>query len=106
MPVKGQSSSRHKGKEVVSDPSATYDEDEEAMCSESDSSDKEEAWRPLDSECAPLIDPWYDVHFHFPKVLSDYTPLPPGHVWLALYRRNTEAPWAPLASSIPDLIIH
>ena len=53
-----------------------------------------------------LIDPWYDVHSHFPKVPDDYTPPPPGRVWLALCRRNTEAPWAPSASSIPDLIIH
>ena len=32
-------------------------------------------------------------------------PSPLGHVWLALCHRNTEASWAPLASSIPDLVI-
>ena len=32
-------------------------------------------------------------------------PPPPGCVWLALYRRNPDVSWAPLASSIPDLII-
>ena len=75
------------------------------MYSNPDSSDEEEARRPPDSECAPLIDPWYDVHSHFPKVPDDYTSPLPGRVWLALCRRNTEAPWAPLASSIFDLVI-
>ena len=32
-------------------------------------------------------------------------PPPPGRVWLALCRRNLDASWALLASSIPDLII-
>ena len=91
-PAKSQSSSRRKGKDVVSDPPATYDESEEVEYSEPDSSGKEKVRRPLDSECAPLIDPWYNVHSHFPKVPGDYTPPPPGRVWLALYRRNTEAP--------------
>ena len=55
--------------------------------------------------CAPIIDPWYGVRSHFPKVPDNYMPLPPSRVWLALCRGNTEAPWAPLASSIPNLII-
>ena len=76
------------------------------MYSESDHSDEEEAQRALDSECTPLINPWYDIHAHFPKVPGDYTsPLPSGHVWLALCRHNTDISWAPLASLIPDLII-
>ena len=76
------------------------------MYSESDHSDEEEAHRAFDSECAPLINPWYDIHAHFPKVPGDYTPpLPPSHVWLALCRHNTDISWAPLASLIPDLII-
>ena len=33
-------------------------------------------------------------------------PQPPSHVWLALCHRNTDISWAPLASSIPDLVIH
>ena len=103
--MKGQSSSHRKGKDVVSDPPSTHDEGEEVVYSDPDSSD-EEARRLPDNECAPLIDLWYDVHSYFPKVPSDYTPLPPGHVWISLCRRNTEAPWAPLASSIPDLVIH
>ena len=93
------------GKDVVSDPPATYDEGKEAVYSEPDSSGEEEARRPSDGEYAPLIDPWYDVHPHFPKVPGDCTLPPSGPVWLALCRRNTEAPWAPLASSIPDLVI-
>ena len=102
----GQNSSQGKGKDVVSDPHATHDEGEEVLYSDPDSFDKEEALHPPDSECAPLIDHWYDVHSHFPKVPGDYTPPPPGCVWLALCHRNTKAPWAPLASSIPDLVIH
>ena len=91
-PAKGQSSFRRKQKKVVSNPPATHDKGEEAAYSELDSSGEEEARCPFDSECAPLIDPWYDVHSHFPKVLSDYMPSSPGRVWLALCRHNMEAP--------------
>ena len=54
--VKGQISSRRKGKEVVSDPSAARNVGEEAVYSELDHSDEEEARHALDSECSPLID--------------------------------------------------
>ena len=101
----GQNSSQGKGKDVVSDPPATHDEGEEVVYSDPNSSDEEEERRHPDSECAPLIDLWYDVHSHFPKVLDDYTPPLPSRVWLALCCRNTEAPWAPLASLILDLVI-
>ena len=104
-PAKGQSSSLRKGKDVVSDIPATHDEGEEVVCSKFDSFDEEEPRNPLDSECAPLIDPWYDVHSHFPKVPDNYTPPLLGRVWLALCRHNMEASWAPLASSIPNLVI-
>ena len=107
-PVKSQGSSYCKGKEVVSDDPAARDVGEEATYSESDHSDEEEeeAWRNPNSECAPFIDPWYDTHAHFPKVPSEYTSSPPGHVWLALCRRNTDISWALLASSILDLVIN
>ena len=62
-------------------------------------------WRALNNECAPLIDPWYDTHAHFPKVPGDYTSPPLGHVWLALCRHNINISWASLASSIFDLAI-
>ena len=103
--VKGQSSSRRKGKEIVFDPPAVRDVSEKAMYSESDHSNEEEARCAPDSECAPLIDPWCDIHAHFPKVPNDYTPMPPGRVWLALCRRNTDISWAPLVSSVLDLVI-
>ena len=61
--------------------------------------------RDPDSECAPLIYPWYDIHPHFPNIPGDYMPPPLGRVWLTLCRRNTDISWAPLASSIPDLVI-
>ena len=35
-----------------------------------------------------LIDSWYDIHAHFPKVLGEYMPLPLGYVWLALCHHN------------------
>ena len=75
------------------------------MYSKSDHSDEEEAPRDPDSECAPLIDPWYNAHPHFPVDPGDYVPPPPGCVWLALCRHNTNVSWASLASSIPDLVI-
>ena len=106
MPAKSQSSSHYKGKEVIFAPPATRDVGEEAMYSESDYSDEEEAQCALNSECAPLIDPWNDIHPHFPKILDDYALPPPGRVWLALCQRNIDISWAPLASSIPDLVIH
>ena len=61
--------------------------------------------RNLDSECILLIDPWYDVHLHFPRIPGDYAPPPLSRVWLVLYQRNLDVSWAPLASSIPDLVI-
>ncbi|KAK9999043.1 hypothetical protein SO802_018646 [Lithocarpus litseifolius] len=105
MPAKGQSSSCRKGKEVVSDPPIARDVGEKAVYSELDHYDKEEVQRAPDSECGPLIDPWYNIYANFPKVPSDYTPPLPGCVWLALCRSNTDVSWAPLASSIPDLVI-
>ena len=36
---------------------------------------------------------------------SDYLPPSLGHVWLSFCHRNTEVSWAPLTSSIPDLVI-
>ena len=67
-PAKSQTSSHRKGKEVIFDPLATGGVDEEAVYSELDHSDEEETERDLDSEYAPLINPWYDVHPHFPKI--------------------------------------
>ena len=104
--VKSQSSSHCKGKEVISDPPTARDVSEEAMYFESDHFNEEETQCAPDSECAPLIDPWYDIHPHFLKIPGDYAPSPPGHVWLTLCRRNTDVSWALLASSIPDLVIH
>ena len=45
------------------------------------------------------------IHPHFLKIAGDYTPPPPGRVWLALCRRNMNISWASLASSIPNLVI-
>ena len=102
--VKSQGSFRRKGKEAISDPPIALNV-EEAEYSESEHSDEEEAQRDPDSECVLLIDPWYDVHPHFPRIPGDYAPPPPGRVWLVLCRRNLDVFWAPLASSIPDLVI-
>ena len=90
MPVKSHGSSRSKGKEVVSDDLAMQDVGKKATYSELNRFDEEEARLDLDSECAPFIDPWYDTHAHFLKVPGEYMSPPPGCMWLALYRRNTD----------------
>ena len=51
-PVKSLGSSRCKGKEAVYDPPVEQETGEEAVYSESDHSDEEEARRDPDSECA------------------------------------------------------
>ena len=103
--VKGQSSSCRKGKKVVSNASVAHDVGEEAVYSESDHSDEEVARHAFDSKCTSLINPWYDTHTHFPKVLSDYTPSSLGRVWLALCHRNIDVSWVLLASLIFNLVI-
>ena len=104
-PVKSQGSTRRKEKAIASDSPAVPDVGEETEHFESEQSTREETQRDPNSKCAPLIDPWYEVHPHFPKVPGNYAPLPPGRIWLALGRRNPDISWAPLASSIPDLAI-
>ena len=101
-PVKSQGSSRRKGKAVASDSPAVP---EEMECSDSERSAEEEMERDPDSECAPLIDPWYEINPHFPKIPGDYVPPPSGRVLITLVRRDPDVSWAPLASSIPDLSI-
>ena len=101
-PVKSQSSSRRKGKTVASNSPAVPEEVER---SDSEWSAEEETERDPDSECAPLLDPWYEVNPHFPKIPGDYVPLPPSRVLITLVRRDPNVSWAPLASSIPDLSI-
>ena len=105
VPMKSQCFSPHKGKEAILDPPVALDVGEEAEYSELEHSDEEEAQRDPNSECAPLINLWYDVHPYFPKIPNDYMPPPSSRVWLALSRRNPDVSWAPLASSIPDLVI-
>ena len=79
-PVKSLGSSHCKGKEAIYDPRIEQETGKEAVYSESDYFDEEEARRDPDSECAPLIDPWYDVHHSFPKIPGDYVPPLPSHV--------------------------
>ena len=104
-PVKSQGSSRRKGKAIASDSPAVPDVGQEMERSDSEQSAEEETQRDPNSECTPLIDPWYEVNSHFPKIPGDYVPPPPGRVLIALVRRNPDVSWAPLASSIPDLSI-
>ena len=103
--VKSQGSSSLKGKAIASDSLAVPDVGEEMEHPNSEQSTEEETQRDPNSECAPLIDPWYEVHPHFPKAPGDYAPPSPGRVWLALVRRNPDVSWAPLAFSILDLAI-
>ena len=88
--AKGQGSSHCKEKEVASDDLAMWDVGKEALHSELECSDEEEARCNPDSECTPLIDPWYNTYAHFPKVLSEYMPMLLGHVWLALCHCNMD----------------
>ena len=101
-PVKSLSSSRRKGKAVASDSPAVPEEVER---SDLERSTEEETERDLDNECAPLIDPWYEIRPHFPKVPGEYVPPPQGRVLITLVRRDPDVSWAPLASSVPDLFI-
>ena len=101
-PVKSPSSSRYKGKTVSSDSPAVPEEVER---SDSERSTEEETERDPDSECAPLIDLWYEINPHFPKVPGGYVPPLPGRVLITLVRRDPDVSWAPLASSVPDLSI-
>ena len=103
--VKSSGSSRRKGKEVVYDPPIEQETDEEAVYSESDHSDEEKARRDPANEYAPLIDPWYNVYPSFPKIPSDYVSPLPSRVWLALCWRNLNTSWAPVSSSVYDLVI-
>ena len=104
-PVKSQGSSHRKGKAIASDSPAVPNVGEEMERSDSERSAEEETQRDPDSECAPLIDPWYEVNPHFPKIPGDYVSPPPGRVLITLVRRDPDVSWAPLASSIPDLSI-
>ena len=101
-PGKSSSSSWRKGKAVAFDPPVVS---EEVDRSDSEQSAEEEAERDPDGECTPLIDPWYEISPHFPKVPGEYVPPPPGRVLITLIRRDPDVSWAPLASSIPDLSI-
>ena len=93
--VKSQGSSHRKGKAIASDSPAVPDVGEEMEHSDSKRSAEEETQRDPNSECAPLIDPWYEVHPHFPKVPGNYVSLLPGRVWIALVQRNPDVSWAP-----------
>ena len=88
--AKGEDSSHRKAKEIVVDDLVSKVVGEDAPLSESERSEEEEVSRDLDSECAPLIDLWYDTHMHFLVVPGDYLPPLPGYVWLSVCHRDTE----------------
>ena len=89
-PVKGESSSPHKGKEIAIDDPPTKIVSEDAPLSESEPFEEEEGGCDPNSKCAPLIDLWYNTHIHFLVVPGDYLPPPPGRVWLSICYRDTE----------------
>ena len=86
-PVKSQSSSRRKGKAVAFDSPAVPEEVERF---DSERSTEEETERDPDSECTPLIDPWYEINPHFPKIPGEYVPPPSGRVLITLVRRDPD----------------
>ena len=69
------------GKAVAFDPPTIP---EEVDRSDLERSTKEEAERDPDSECAPLIDLWYEISPYFPKASGEYVPSPPGRVLITL----------------------
>ena len=73
-PANSPSSSRRKGKAVAFDPPVVS---EDVDRSDSERSTKEEVECDPDGECTPLIDPWYEISPHFPKVPGEYVPPPP-----------------------------
>ena len=101
--VKGDSSSRRKGKEVAIDDLPAKTVDGEDPHSELDHFEDKEGVRDPGSECPPLINPWYDTHIHYPVVLGDYSPPLSSRVCISICRRDTEVSWAPLASSILEI---
>ena len=103
--AKDEGSSHCKGKKVTVDDPLAKTMGEETLLSKSDHSKKEKGGCDPNSECLPLINPWYGTHIHFPVVPSDYLPLPLGHVWLSIYCCDMKVSWAPLAYSIPNLDI-
>ena len=104
--VKGEGSSRHKGKEIAADDPPTKAAGKKASLSKSERFEGEEGSCDPNSKCPPLIDLWYDTHTYFPVVLGDYFHPLLGRVWLSIFCHDTEVSWAPLASSIPNLDIH
>ena len=63
---------------------------EEVERSDSERSTKEGTERDPDSECAPLINPWYEINPYFPKVPSEYVPPLSGRVLITLVRRDLD----------------
>lgn len=88
--VKDEGSSRRKEKEVIADDLPAKTMGEETSHSELERSEEDEEGCDLDNKRPLLIILWYDTHIHFPVVPGDYSPLPPGHVWLSICCRNME----------------
>lgn len=105
--AKSKGSSRRKGKEAIIDkPLVDGERGEKEPHFKSDHSEDDKTTRNTDSECPPLINPWYDTHSHFSVVSSNYLPPPLGRVWLSLEWCDFHTSCALLASSIPDFAIH
>ena len=102
--AKRKGSSRCKGKEIATDILATKIVGGDVPLSKLECSKEEEGSRDPNNKCAPLIDTWYNTHTHFLVVPCDYLPPPSGHVWLSICCHDMEVSWAPLASSILDLV--
>ena len=79
-----KSSSCYKGKAIASNSPAVPDGGEEMERFYLERFAEEETQHDPNSECPPLIDPWYEVNPHFPKVPGDYVPPPPGRVLISL----------------------
>lgn len=98
--VRSESSSRHRGKELVIKRTPFEKEgDEENSIVKSDHSKGEGTTCDPNSECLSLLNPWYNRHIHFLLVVDGYTYPPLDQVWLFLDRKVTNVSWVPLTSA-------
>nr|POE81008.1 hypothetical protein CFP56_44893 [Quercus suber] len=73
-PIRSESSSHRKGKELVVKRTPFEKEgDEENSFAESDHSEVKGTTCDPNSECLPLLDPWFNMHIHFLVVVDGYT---------------------------------
>ena len=73
-PVRSESSSHHKGKKLVVERTPFEREgDRENSFAELGHSEGKGTTCDPNSECLPILEPWYNRHIHFLVVVDGYT---------------------------------